>query len=40
MNTIDKKYQDLLQDILDTGIVKSDRTGTDKFNKKEKILSI
>jgi thymidylate synthase len=28
MNTIDKKYQDLLQDILDTGIVKSDRTGT------------
>jgi len=28
MNTIDKKYQDLLQDILDNGIVKSDRTGT------------
>ena len=28
MNTIDKKYQDLLQDILDNGIVKTDRTGT------------
>jgi thymidylate synthase len=28
MNTIDKKYQDLLQDILDNGIQKSDRTGT------------
>ena len=28
MNTIDKKYQDLLQDILDNGVVKSDRTGT------------
>ena len=28
MNTIDKKYQDLLQDILDNGITKSDRTGT------------
>ena len=28
MNTIDKKYQDLLQDILDNGIEKTDRTGT------------
>lgn len=28
MNTLDKKYQALLQDILDNGIVKSDRTGT------------
>lgn len=28
MNTIDKKYQDLLQDILDNGIKKEDRTGT------------
>ena len=28
MNTIDKKYQDLLQDILDNGIEKEDRTGT------------
>ena len=28
MNTLDKKYQDLLQDILDNGIQKSDRTGT------------
>jgi thymidylate synthase len=28
MNTLDKKYQDLLQDILDNGAHKSDRTGT------------
>jgi thymidylate synthase len=28
MNTIDKKYQALLQDILDNGVTKSDRTGT------------
>jgi thymidylate synthase len=28
MNTIDKKYQDLLEDILDNGVEKSDRTGT------------
>ena len=28
MNNIDKQYQALLQDILDNGIVKSDRTGT------------
>jgi thymidylate synthase len=28
MNTIDKSYQALLQDILDNGVVKSDRTGT------------
>jgi thymidylate synthase len=28
MNTIDKKYQDLLQDIIDNGIEKEDRTGT------------
>jgi thymidylate synthase len=28
MNTIDKKYQALLQDILDNGATKSDRTGT------------
>jgi thymidylate synthase len=28
MNTLDKQYQDLLQDILDNGVTKSDRTGT------------
>jgi thymidylate synthase len=28
MNTLDKKYQDLLQDIIDNGVHKSDRTGT------------
>jgi thymidylate synthase len=28
MNNIDKHYQSLLQDILDNGVVKSDRTGT------------
>jgi thymidylate synthase len=28
MNTLDKKYQDLLQDILDNGVQKLDRTGT------------
>jgi len=28
MNTIDKKYTDLLQDILDNGVTKQDRTGT------------
>ena len=28
MNTLDSKYQDLLQDILDNGVVKTDRTGT------------
>jgi thymidylate synthase len=28
MNNIDKHYQTLLQDILDNGVVKSDRTGT------------
>jgi thymidylate synthase len=28
MNTLDTKYQDLLQDILDNGVHKSDRTGT------------
>jgi thymidylate synthase len=28
MNNIDKKYQELLQDILDNGVVKKDRTGT------------
>lgn len=28
MNTIDKKYQDLLEDILDNGVEKEDRTGT------------
>jgi thymidylate synthase len=28
MNKIDKQYQDLLQDILDNGVVKQDRTGT------------
>jgi len=28
MNNIDKQYQDLLQDILDNGIEKKDRTGT------------
>lgn len=28
MNNIDKKYTDLLQDILDNGITKQDRTGT------------
>jgi len=28
MNTLDKQYTDLLQDILDNGITKKDRTGT------------
>jgi len=28
MNTLDKQYQDLLQDILDNGVEKRDRTGT------------
>jgi thymidylate synthase len=28
MNTLDKKYQELLQDILDNGVKKTDRTGT------------
>ena len=28
MNTLDKKYTDLLQDILDNGVKKEDRTGT------------
>jgi thymidylate synthase len=28
MNNLDKRYTDLLQDILDNGVVKKDRTGT------------
>jgi len=28
MNTLDKQYQELLQDILDNGVTKNDRTGT------------
>jgi thymidylate synthase len=28
MNKLDKQYTDLLQDILDNGVVKQDRTGT------------
>src|SRR6056300_1624810 len=28
MNTLDKQYQDLLQDILENGVEKEDRTGT------------
>jgi thymidylate synthase len=28
MNKLDKQYQDLLQDILDNGVTKTDRTGT------------
>ena len=28
MNTLDIKYQELLQDIIDNGVVKTDRTGT------------
>ena len=28
MNSLDKQYQDLLQDILDNGVTKKDRTGT------------
>jgi thymidylate synthase len=28
MNSLDKQYQDLLQDVLDNGVTKSDRTGT------------
>ncbi len=27
-NSLDKQYQELLQDILDNGVVKGDRTGT------------
>ena len=29
MNNLDKQYQTLLQDILDNGTKKGDRTGTD-----------
>lgn len=28
MNTLDKQYQTLLQDIIDNGVAKQDRTGT------------
>jgi thymidylate synthase len=28
MNSIDKQYQNILQDILDNGVSKTDRTGT------------
>ena len=28
MNSLDRQYQELLQDILDNGVEKSDRTGT------------
>ena len=28
MNSLDKQYTDLLQDILDNGVLKEDRTGT------------
>jgi thymidylate synthase len=28
MNNLDKQYQSLLQDILDNGVKKEDRTGT------------
>jgi thymidylate synthase len=28
MNTIDKQYTDLLQDVLNNGVIKQDRTGT------------
>ena len=28
MNLLDKQYTDLLQDILDNGVIKGDRTGT------------
>jgi thymidylate synthase len=28
MNTLDEKYKSLLQDILDNGVIKEDRTGT------------
>jgi len=28
MNNLDKQYTDLLQDILDNGVTKQDRTGT------------
>jgi thymidylate synthase len=28
MNSLDKQYQSLLQDILDNGVAKNDRTGT------------
>ncbi|CAB4174539.1 ThyA Thymidylate synthase [uncultured Caudovirales phage] len=33
MNTLDKKYQDLLQDILDNGVTKQDRTCTGTLSK-------
>ena len=28
MNNLDKKYTDILQDILENGVIKGDRTGT------------
>ena len=28
MNSLDKQYQELLQDIIDNGVKKEDRTGT------------
>ena len=31
MNELDKQYQELLQDILDNGVEKKDRTGTENI---------
>ena len=33
MNKLDKQYQALLQDILDNGVTKQDRTGTGKIGR-------
>jgi hypothetical protein len=37
MNSLDKKYTDLLQDILDNGVTKETRNGQEKKQNKIKI---